>query len=70
MVLDVLLYPDFPSRIFATHIADLAKNWPLWAPSSVVATEHPKNAAIRIRVTAVQGVFVIQLDHDVECIAR
>src|ERR1700690_3347274 len=68
--LNIISYLNFACRIFGAHIADRAEYGPFWPPGMVVAAEAPENPVIGVRIAAVKGVPIIQLDHDFERLLR
>ena len=55
----ILLHVMFLGGAVAGHVTNLAKDLALRSPSSIVATEDPEDAAVRIRIAAVESVLVI-----------
>src|SRR5581483_11389641 len=63
---NVVLHADFASGVLGAHVSDLAEDGPHGPPRAIVAAENPEDAAVGVRIPAVQGVLVVQLDHDLE----
>src|SRR5512135_775853 len=64
ILLDVILHRNLARRVFRTHVADRAKYRANRGPWPVVTAQHPKNPAVRVRVAAIEAVFVVEMNHD------
>ncbi len=61
---NVLLHMKLTLRRLASHVPYLPKDWAFWSPGTVVSTQHPHDATIRVRISAIERILVVQLDHD------
>ena len=48
------------------HVPDLTKDRPFRAPCSVISAQGPEDTAIRVGVSAIESIRVIELNHDIE----
>ena len=58
------------SSVVRTHVANGSINGSFGAPWTVISSQYPKNTAIGIGISAIQRIFVIQMNHDFKRIAR
>ena len=65
----VTLDRHLAGRIIARHEANLSKDWSFGAPSAIVSPEHPEDPAVRVGIATIQGVLVVQFDHDLQGIS-
>ena len=68
--LDIVLYFHLSRRIFGTHVADLAEYGSLRSPGPVMPSQNPEDTAVRVGITAVEGVLIVKLDHDFKGMSR
>lgn len=60
---DVVFDSKFLCGVVGRHVPNASEDWTQRRPRSVEAAERPKDAAVGVRVTTVDRVFVVQLDH-------
>ena len=70
VALQVVLDADLPGGVLGGHVADRPEDRTLRDPRAVVAAQHPEDAAVGVRVAAVERVLVVQLDHHRQGLAR
>ena len=64
VLLDVLLGVVLVLSRLASHVPYFSKDRAFRPPRSIVSTEHPKDATVRIRISAIQRILVVELNHD------
>src|SRR5688572_4228315 len=66
VALEVALQAQLSSRAIARHITDGPEDGALGAPGAIVAAEDPGDAGVRIRITAVDRVAIVQPDQPLQ----
>jgi hypothetical protein len=50
---EVVGHSEFSLGVLRGHVPDLPEDWPLRAPSSIVAAKHPEDPGATVRIATV-----------------
>lgn len=56
-----LLDIELAGRVFGDHIADRPENRPLRSPGAIITPQTPKYPTVRIWITPIECIFIVQL---------
>ena len=60
---EVAFDAEFTSGVLAAHIADFSEDRTFRSPGAIIAAEAPEDAAVGIGIAAIDGVFVVEVNH-------
>src|SRR5690606_31382231 len=68
--LEVSAHVQLAGGVVAAHVTDFAEDRTLRPPRAVVAAEHPEDSRPGVRIAAIDGVLIVEVDQRLQVLLR